>query len=62
MDDPEQRVQRVLEEGLKRIETPEAARAVVARLERLTAGQTEAERGQAVAGQSADAAAGAVEC
>jgi membrane-associated phospholipid phosphatase len=61
MDDPERRVQRVLEEGLKRIETPEAAHAVVTRLERLTAGQTEAERGQAAAGQTPEAAAGAVE-
>ena len=61
MDDPEQRVQRVLEEGLERIDSPEAAHAVVTRLERLTMGQTEAERGQAVAGESADTAAEAVE-
>jgi undecaprenyl-diphosphatase len=38
----EQRVERVLEEGLERVETPQAAHAVVARVERLTAGKTEA--------------------
>src|SRR2546425_4215097 len=43
-DDPEQRIERVLEEGLERVETPRAARAVVARVERLSAGRTEEER------------------
>jgi membrane-associated phospholipid phosphatase len=45
MEEPEQRIERVLEEGLKRIETPEAAHAVVTRLERLSAHRTEAEAG-----------------
>jgi undecaprenyl-diphosphatase len=45
----EQRVERVLEEGLERVETPEAAHAVVARVERLSAGHTESERGKAAA-------------
>ena len=48
-DHAEQRVERVLEEELERVETPEAASAVVARLERLSAGHTEAERGDAAA-------------
>src|SRR5712691_3260724 len=45
----ERRVERVLEEGLERIDTPEVARAVVARVERLSAGATEEERGRAAA-------------
>jgi undecaprenyl-diphosphatase len=49
-EQPERRVERVLEEGLERVETPQAARAVVARLERLSRGHTEEERGNA-AGQ-----------
>jgi undecaprenyl-diphosphatase len=49
----EQRVERVLEEGLERVETPEAARAIIERIERLAAGQTEADRGEAAAEQTA---------
>jgi undecaprenyl-diphosphatase len=49
------RVERVLEEGLERVETPEAAHAVVARIERLSAGHTEAEFGQAAATLTATA-------
>jgi undecaprenyl-diphosphatase len=52
----EQRVERVLEEGLERVDTPEAARAVVARIERLSAGQTEAQRGEAAARATSTAA------
>jgi membrane-associated phospholipid phosphatase len=48
----EQRVERVLEEGLERIDTPQAAHAVVARVERLSAGATEEERGRAAAEQT----------
>ena len=55
MPDPEERVERVLEESLTRIKTPEAAHAVVSRLERLSAGQTEAERGQTAAELTAGA-------
>lgn len=64
----EQRVERVLEEGLERVETPEAARAVIARIERLSAGHTEAERGDAAARKTAaapdaeTAAVAAAEC
>jgi undecaprenyl-diphosphatase len=50
--DAEQRVERVLEEGLERIDTPQVARAVVARVERLSAGSTEEERGRAAAEQT----------
>src|ERR1700694_2397223 len=49
------RVERVLEEGLERVETPEAARAVVARIEQMSAGHTEAELGEAAAHQTATA-------
>src|SRR5438067_12292415 len=55
MPDPEERVERVLEDSLQRIETPEAAHAVVSRLERLSAGQTEAERDQTAAELTAGA-------
>ena len=48
----EQRVERVLEEGLERIDTPQAAHAVVARVQRLSAGATEEERGRAAAEQT----------
>jgi membrane-associated phospholipid phosphatase len=61
MADPEQRVERVLEEGLQRIDSPEAAHAVVTRLERLSAGATEAERGDAAAQQTAGQAATTIE-
>jgi membrane-associated phospholipid phosphatase len=47
--EPEQRIARVLEEGLKRIDSPQAAHAVVTRLERMSAGRTEAEAGKAAA-------------
>jgi undecaprenyl-diphosphatase len=50
------RVERVLEEGLERVETPEAARAVVARLEKMSAGHTEAELGEAAADHTVAAA------
>ena len=50
------RVERVLEEGLERVETPEAAHAVVARIEKMSAGHTEPELGQAAAKQTASAA------
>jgi undecaprenyl-diphosphatase len=53
MEKPEERIERVLEEGLDRIETPRAAHAVVARLERLSSGRTEAEGGQAAAAKTA---------
>jgi len=49
------RVERVLEEGLERVETPEAARAVVARIEKMSAGHTEAELAEATAKQAATA-------
>lgn len=55
-DDAEKRVERVLEQGLERIETPRAAHAVIARVERLSAGHTEEERGKAAADQTAAAA------
>src|SRR5690348_13086189 len=67
MEDPERRVERVLEEGLERISTPEAAHAVVSKLERLSAGHTEAEQGEVAAEKTAgttdaaSAAAGTVE-
>src|SRR5919201_4008521 len=50
--DAEQRFELVLEEGLERIDTPQVARAVVARVERLSAGSTEEERGRAAAEQT----------
>jgi undecaprenyl-diphosphatase len=53
--EPEQRIERVLEESLKRIDSPQAAHAVVTRLERLSAGRTEAEAGE-VAAEKTDAA------
>jgi undecaprenyl-diphosphatase len=43
VDEHQQRVERVLEEGLERVQTLEEARAVVERIEQLTAGQTEAD-------------------
>jgi undecaprenyl-diphosphatase len=49
------RVARVLDESLKRIETPEAAQEVVARVERMSAGATEADLGDAAAEQTAPA-------
>lgn len=56
MKKPEQRIERVLEEGLKRVETPRAAHAVVTHVERLAAGRTEVEGGQAAAAETAGAA------
>lgn len=50
------RLEHVLEEELERVETPEAAEAVVERIERLSAGHTEAELGDAAAEQTATAA------
>src|SRR5439155_15393183 len=41
------RLERVLEEGLERVDTPQAARAVVARIEKMSTGHTEAEVGDA---------------
>ena len=52
----EKRVERALEEGLERVETPAAAQAILDRIERLAAGQTEAERGDATANADAHAA------
>lgn len=49
---PEQRIERVLEESLQRIDTPEAAHAVVTRLERLSDGRTEADAAKAGAQQT----------
>src|ERR1700704_4473136 len=56
-DDKEvvKRLERVLEEGLERVETPQAARAVVARIEKMSAGHTEGDVGDA-AGQQTSAA------
>lgn len=48
-DAPEQRVERALAEGLERVETPEAAQAVLNHIEQLTTGQTEAQRSDAAA-------------
>jgi undecaprenyl-diphosphatase len=56
VDDAQQRVQRVIEEGLKRIETPRDAHAVLNRVERLSAGQTEEERAHHAAELTAGAA------
>jgi undecaprenyl-diphosphatase len=61
MGDPEQRVERVLEEGLERIDSPEAAHAVVTRLERLSKGSTEAERGDAAGQPTPSEAAATIE-
>src|SRR5947207_8879122 len=61
MGDPEQRVERILERGLERIDSPEAAHAVVTRLERLSNGATEAERGAAAGQPTADEAAAKIE-
>ena len=61
MADPEQRVERVLKEGLQRIDSAEAAHAVVTRLERLSAGTTEAERGDATVPRSPGQAASSIE-
>jgi len=46
VDAEQQRVERVLEEGLERVQTPEAARAIIARVERLSHGKTEEQSGQ----------------
>jgi undecaprenyl-diphosphatase len=46
VDAEQQRVERVLEAGLERVQTAEAARAVIARVERLSRGKTEAQTGQ----------------
>ena len=55
-DQPEQRVKRVLEEGLERVDTPEAAQAIIDRAARLSAGHTEGERGDSAARETAGAA------
>ncbi|HZR99971.1 MAG TPA: phosphatase PAP2 family protein [Chloroflexota bacterium] len=55
--DEAQRVRRVLEEELVRIDSPAAAEAVVRRVERLAAGATEAAEGEAAARSSRPAAA-----
>jgi membrane-associated phospholipid phosphatase len=54
-DDAEKRVERVILEGLERVDTPEAAQAVVQCVERLSAGQTEQQQGDAAAHQTAAA-------
>src|SRR5215212_1569723 len=46
VDPEQQRVERVLEQGLERVQTPEAARAVINRVERLSRGKTEEQSGQ----------------
>jgi len=46
VDAEQQRVERVLEAGLERVETLEAAKAVIARAERLSRGKTEAQTGE----------------
>jgi membrane-associated phospholipid phosphatase len=64
VDESQQRVERVLEQGLERVQTPEAAHAVVTRIERLAAHKTEAGLGEAVAAThegSTAAAADAIE-
>jgi membrane-associated phospholipid phosphatase len=55
--DEGQRVRRVLEEELARIDSPEAAEAVLRRVERLAAGETEAGEGDAAAQAPLPAAA-----
>jgi membrane-associated phospholipid phosphatase len=49
VDVNQQRVERVLEESLERVQTPEAAHAIVARVERLSHGKTEQQTGRAAA-------------
>ncbi len=51
-EDAERRVKQVLEAELERIESPEAALAAIERAERLSAGHTEADRGDAAAQQT----------
>jgi membrane-associated phospholipid phosphatase len=58
-EDEQARVARVLEEELARVDSPATAEAVVERVERLAAGQTEAER--AAAAEEVPAPAAAVE-
>ena len=53
MDAEQERVERVLEAGLERVQTPEAAKAVIARVELLSRGKTEAQTGEAAAHPSA---------
>jgi undecaprenyl-diphosphatase len=53
VEQPERRVERVLEEGLERVETPEAARAIVSRVEQMSRGRTEEERGRTAAERTA---------
>jgi len=55
--DEGQRVRRVLEAELARIDSPQAAEAVVRRVERLAAGETEADEGEAAAETPLPAAA-----
>jgi undecaprenyl-diphosphatase len=57
----EQRVERVLEASLERVETPEAAHAVVARVERLVADKTEASATDALAPTEPHEAAAQIE-
>jgi undecaprenyl-diphosphatase len=52
VDENQQRVERVLEQGLERVQTPEAAHAIVTRVERLAGHKTEAALGQAVASKA----------
>jgi undecaprenyl-diphosphatase len=53
VDENQQRVEQVLEKSLEQVQTPEAAQAVIERVERLSAGKTEQELGQAAAGEPA---------
>jgi len=55
-EDSEVRVRQVLEQELEQIDCPEAAEAVVARVEQLAIGKTEAGQGQAAASRRTPAA------
>jgi membrane-associated phospholipid phosphatase len=52
---PEARVKRVLTEGLERVQTPEMAREVLARAERMAAGHTEADLAEVAAEETSPA-------
>src|SRR4029079_1148861 len=56
VDENQQRVEQVLERSLEQVQTAEAARAVIERVERLSAGKTEEQLGQAAAGESSQSA------
>jgi undecaprenyl-diphosphatase len=54
-ESPNPRIERVIEESLQRVDSPEAARKVVERVERLAGGRTEQELAQKAAATSAPA-------